>query len=226
MHIYVMKGVFFFFFISVRDMASMPFEVQFRCCICLDTYVDPVSIPCGHNFCLDCIEGYWDTKDNPECPLCKETFRERPDLRINRGFEEMVRLLERFVHNRFLFATFFSWYKREQRIWIHFVLNSNWKASAGPTGTRGASLRGRGGPLRYLPGRQVHVRQVVPGVPDVLLWAAPRGTPQESSAAETQADGAGHISQQPPVQEAQQATDDVLQDRPDARVCEVFREGS
>lgn len=89
-------------------MASTPFEVQFRCCICLDTYVDPVSIPCGHNFCLDCIEGYWDTKDNPECPLCKETFRERPDLRINRGFEEMVRLLERFVHNLFLFATFFS----------------------------------------------------------------------------------------------------------------------
>ncbi|KAM8747384.1 E3 ubiquitin-protein ligase TRIM39-like [Acanthopagrus schlegelii] len=80
---------------TVRDMASTPFEVQFRCCICLDIYVDPVSIPCGHNFCLDCIEGYWDTKDKPECPLCKETFRERPDLRINRGFEEMVRLLER-----------------------------------------------------------------------------------------------------------------------------------
>lgn len=97
-----MTGVFF----SVRDMAITPFEVQFRCCICLDTYVDPVSIPCGHNFCLDCIEGYWDTKDKPECPLCKETFRERPELRINRGFEEMVRLLERFVYNLFFFPVF------------------------------------------------------------------------------------------------------------------------
>lgn len=80
---------------TVRNMASTPFEVQFRCCICLDTYTDPVSIPCGHNFCLDCIEGFWDTKDKSECPLCKETFRERPELRINRGFAEIVEFFKR-----------------------------------------------------------------------------------------------------------------------------------
>lgn len=72
-------------------------SVQFRCCICLDTYIDPVSIPCGHNFCRDCIEGFWDTKEKSECPLCKETFRERPELRINRAFAEIIELLERFV---------------------------------------------------------------------------------------------------------------------------------
>ncbi|XP_051257796.1 E3 ubiquitin-protein ligase TRIM39 [Dicentrarchus labrax] len=75
--------------------ASVPFEVQFRCCICLDTYTDPVSIPCGHNFCLDCIEGFWDTKDKSECPLCKETFANRPQLRINRAFAEIVEIIKR-----------------------------------------------------------------------------------------------------------------------------------
>uniref|UniRef100_A0A3Q2WF29 RING-type domain-containing protein n=1 Tax=Haplochromis burtoni TaxID=8153 RepID=A0A3Q2WF29_HAPBU len=78
-------------------MASVPLENQFRCCICLDTYTDPVSIPCGHNFCLDCIEGYWDTKDKSECPLCKETFKERPELRINRAFSDMIEFFKRSV---------------------------------------------------------------------------------------------------------------------------------
>ncbi|XP_070849260.1 E3 ubiquitin-protein ligase TRIM39-like [Chaetodon trifascialis] len=78
---------------TARNMASVP--VQFRCCICLDTYTDPVSIPCGHNFCLDCIEDFWDTKNQYECPLCKETFRKRPELRINRGFADIVEFFER-----------------------------------------------------------------------------------------------------------------------------------
>ncbi|XP_042257245.1 E3 ubiquitin-protein ligase TRIM39-like [Thunnus maccoyii] len=80
---------------TVRNMASEPFEKQFHCCICLDIYTDPVSIPCGHNFCLDCIEHFWDTKDKSECPLCKETFRGRPDLRINRNFADIIEFFKR-----------------------------------------------------------------------------------------------------------------------------------
>ncbi|CAK6977565.1 E3 ubiquitin-protein ligase TRIM39-like [Scomber scombrus] len=78
-----------------RNMASTPFEEQFRCCICIDIYTDPVSIPCGHNFCLDCIEGYWDTKDKAECPLCKTAFRGRPDLRINHNFADIIEFFKR-----------------------------------------------------------------------------------------------------------------------------------
>ncbi|XP_051800119.1 E3 ubiquitin-protein ligase TRIM39-like [Acanthochromis polyacanthus] len=80
---------------TVRNVASVPLEDQFRCCICLDIYTDPVSIPCGHNFCLDCIEGFWDTKDKSDCPLCKETFITRPELRINRGFSDIIEFLKR-----------------------------------------------------------------------------------------------------------------------------------
>ncbi|XP_022623872.1 E3 ubiquitin-protein ligase TRIM21-like [Seriola dumerili] len=77
------------------EVRNVLFEEQFRCCICLDIYTDPVSIPCGHNFCLDCIEGFWDTKDTSECPLCKEIFRNRPELRINRGFANVIELFKR-----------------------------------------------------------------------------------------------------------------------------------
>ncbi|XP_056298344.1 E3 ubiquitin-protein ligase TRIM21-like [Pseudoliparis swirei] len=68
----------------------VPVEEQFMCCICLDIFRDPTSIPCGHNFCLDCIEGYWDTKRECECPLCKQTFSIRPKLSINYGFAEII----------------------------------------------------------------------------------------------------------------------------------------
>ena len=88
---------------SARNMASVPLDIHFRCCICLDTYSDPVTIPCGHNFCLECIDGFWDTKDKSECPLCKETFGERPELRINRVFAEIVESLKRFVLNLYFY---------------------------------------------------------------------------------------------------------------------------
>ncbi|KAM4611628.1 E3 ubiquitin-protein ligase TRIM21-like [Polymixia lowei] len=71
-------------------MASLLTEEQFQCCICLDIFKKPVSIPCGHNFCLDCITAYWNTRSRPQCPLCKESFQQRPELRINRGFADIT----------------------------------------------------------------------------------------------------------------------------------------
>ncbi|XP_071004073.1 tripartite motif-containing protein 5-like [Oncorhynchus clarkii lewisi] len=38
-------------------------EEQFQCSICLDVFTEPVSIPCGHNYCKACIRGYWDIID-------------------------------------------------------------------------------------------------------------------------------------------------------------------
>ncbi|XP_028448998.1 E3 ubiquitin-protein ligase TRIM21-like [Perca flavescens] len=65
-------------------------EDQFLCSICLNLFTDPVSIPCGHNFCKNCITDRWDVNYRCQCPLCKEAFTKRPDLRVNTLFSEMV----------------------------------------------------------------------------------------------------------------------------------------
>uniref|UniRef100_A0A8D0ABG0 E3 ubiquitin-protein ligase TRIM21-like n=1 Tax=Sander lucioperca TaxID=283035 RepID=A0A8D0ABG0_SANLU len=65
-------------------------EDQFLCSICLDVLTDPVSTPCGHNFCKNCITDHWNISDRCQCPLCNEAFTTRPDLRVNTLFSEMV----------------------------------------------------------------------------------------------------------------------------------------
>ncbi|XP_019210605.1 E3 ubiquitin-protein ligase TRIM21-like [Oreochromis niloticus] len=65
-------------------------EDQFLCCICLDVFTDPVTTPCGHNFCKTCISQHWDMNQSCQCPMCKETFSTRPQLRVNTFISEMV----------------------------------------------------------------------------------------------------------------------------------------
>ncbi|XP_075947795.1 E3 ubiquitin-protein ligase TRIM21-like [Anarhichas minor] len=65
-------------------------EDQFLCSICLDVFTDPVTTPCGHNFCKNCITEHWNTSDRCQYPMCKEVFISRPDLRINTFISEMV----------------------------------------------------------------------------------------------------------------------------------------
>uniref|UniRef100_A0A803XLC2 RING-type domain-containing protein n=1 Tax=Meleagris gallopavo TaxID=9103 RepID=A0A803XLC2_MELGA len=37
-------------------------------------FYEPVTTPCGHTFCLKCLERCLD--HNPKCPLCKEGLSE------------------------------------------------------------------------------------------------------------------------------------------------------
>ncbi|XP_004685275.1 PREDICTED: tripartite motif-containing protein 60 [Condylura cristata] len=53
-------------------------QAEVRCPICLDFLTDPVTIPCGHNFCRSCIQQCW--KDLPgrfPCPVCRHPQQER-----------------------------------------------------------------------------------------------------------------------------------------------------
>ncbi|XP_054476460.1 nuclear factor 7, ovary-like [Anoplopoma fimbria] len=65
-------------------------EDQFLCSICLDVFTDPVSTPCGHNFCKNCITEHWDIDVPYQCPNCKEGFNTRPELRVNTFISEMA----------------------------------------------------------------------------------------------------------------------------------------
>ncbi|XP_053349248.1 zinc finger protein RFP-like [Clarias gariepinus] len=58
-------------------------EDQLQCSICLDVFTDPVSTPCGHNYCMICLKEFWDSNSHCQCPVCKEEFPKRPKLRVN-----------------------------------------------------------------------------------------------------------------------------------------------
>lgn len=59
-------------------------ERHFLCSLCRDIFTNPVTIPCGHSFCLSCLSHYWSRHQSRYCPHCKRVFTDRPDLSINR----------------------------------------------------------------------------------------------------------------------------------------------
>uniref|UniRef100_A0A8C6WVH1 Uncharacterized protein n=1 Tax=Neogobius melanostomus TaxID=47308 RepID=A0A8C6WVH1_9GOBI len=65
-------------------------DEQFLCSICLEVFSEPVSTPCGHNFCKRCISQHWDTSSSCSCPLCNEVFTIRPQLKKNTLLSEVV----------------------------------------------------------------------------------------------------------------------------------------
>ncbi|XP_026070340.1 uncharacterized protein LOC113050997 isoform X1 [Carassius auratus] len=80
---------------STDDHPCMPsssgsLTEELQCSICLDVFTDPVSTPCGHNFCKTCLNEHWDNSQTCSCPNCKETFKQRPDLKINTTLREIV----------------------------------------------------------------------------------------------------------------------------------------
>ncbi|KAG2465950.1 TRI25 ligase, partial [Polypterus senegalus] len=68
---------------------------EFTCSVCLDTLTDPVTIPCGHNFCLKCLTNYWDQSQVCSCPQCRHTFTTRPELNRNTLLNEVIKKFKR-----------------------------------------------------------------------------------------------------------------------------------
>ncbi|XP_034045965.1 claudin k isoform X1 [Thalassophryne amazonica] len=58
-------------------------EKHFLCSLCGDIFTSPVTIPCGHSFCLNCLHHYWTRHQSKYCPRCRRVFTDKPDLTVN-----------------------------------------------------------------------------------------------------------------------------------------------
>uniref|UniRef100_A0A6I8QCB7 Uncharacterized LOC100491025 n=1 Tax=Xenopus tropicalis TaxID=8364 RepID=A0A6I8QCB7_XENTR len=77
----------------ILEMVAARLGSELTCPLCEDIYKFPVTLPCGHNFCLRCIGGRWHWQEGirveSSCPECRETYRRRPEL--NRNLHDIVK---------------------------------------------------------------------------------------------------------------------------------------
>ncbi|XP_016317789.1 E3 ubiquitin/ISG15 ligase TRIM25-like [Sinocyclocheilus anshuiensis] len=82
----------------MAESAASQYEDQFICSVCLDRLKEPVTIPCGHSYCMSCITDCWGQKEQEppyRCPQCRESFSQRPLLKKNTLIAEMMETLQK-----------------------------------------------------------------------------------------------------------------------------------
>ncbi|XP_032998496.1 zinc finger protein RFP-like [Lacerta agilis] len=70
------------------------------CSICLEYFIDPVTIDCGHNFCQACFDQLWeDPNVDSSCPQCRERIKQR-NFRPNRQLANIAEIVKNFQERK------------------------------------------------------------------------------------------------------------------------------
>ena len=68
------------------------FQQELTCSICMNCFLDPVTIDCGHSFCRPCLSLCWEEDQTPRsCPECRG-IAERPDFKTNIALKRLASL--------------------------------------------------------------------------------------------------------------------------------------
>ncbi|XP_060736441.1 zinc-binding protein A33-like [Tachysurus vachellii] len=73
-----------------HDSKKLLYQASLLCSTCLEVFTDPVTTPCGHNFCKSCLTQFWNKCQVCCCPSCKEEFTKRPEVKINTSLSEII----------------------------------------------------------------------------------------------------------------------------------------
>ncbi|XP_065792501.1 tripartite motif-containing protein 64-like [Muntiacus reevesi] len=68
------------------------FQQELTCSICMNCFLDPVTIDCGHSFCRPCLSLCWEEGQTPRsCPECRG-IAERPHFKTNIALKRLASL--------------------------------------------------------------------------------------------------------------------------------------
>ncbi|XP_069604802.1 E3 ubiquitin/ISG15 ligase TRIM25-like [Ranitomeya imitator] len=65
---------------------------ELTCSICLSLFTSPVTLPCAHNFCHQCLDLTWKGAEGSSysCPQCRDVFSSKPELKKNTVLTNLV----------------------------------------------------------------------------------------------------------------------------------------
>lgn len=67
-------------------------QKELTCSMCMNYFLDPVTIECGHSFCRPCLHLCWDeAPDLKCCPECRG-ISEKPDFKTNITLKNLASL--------------------------------------------------------------------------------------------------------------------------------------
>ncbi|XP_078542466.1 GTPase IMAP family member 4-like [Lissotriton helveticus] len=70
-------------------------QEEATCSICRELYADPVTLDCGHNFCLSCFDTFKRKEDlEKACPECKQRFDPEKEMKPNKRLANIVEMVK------------------------------------------------------------------------------------------------------------------------------------
>lgn len=63
-----------------------------KCPICWEMFVHPITLMCGHSYCLKCIEDYFKRSKGRDCPNCRVSLHQDYTLKKNVTISDILDL--------------------------------------------------------------------------------------------------------------------------------------